>query len=127
MISLVITASTAVADPVLALNTPRITRVEPADNGICPREQMITISKCRRGTMISCNNGLSEETFACDAEGFPFRVTALPQAAPAARQPYTAPQQYSYRQRTRRTRERHSGFFNFLSSIFKPQARHHAR
>ena len=52
-----------------ALSTPAVTIVHPSDGMICAKNEMIEVSKCERGSVISCDPG----RYFCDSSGLPTR------------------------------------------------------
>lgn len=121
----------------LVLAQANTTKIKPADEGICKKGQIITVSKCDRGTMISCEDGLDSARFTCDADGYPAHVIparhsfpiTIPYMAKTPEKhmaPPAAPQYYSYHE-THRVR-RHGGrqgFLDFLGSVFQGKTRVH--
>ena len=99
------------------------TKIRPVDSGICLKGEVITISKCSRGTMISCEDGLEPSKFACDADGYPFRVMRMRTRGSATSAPKIERVQPSRAQSLayhhRYGRGGRDGFFAFLHSVFK--------
>lgn len=115
----------------VAANAVHMTKIVPVDSGICPRGTLIVVSKCRKGTLITCGSDLDEGSFSCGADGIPFHVvpaktssmlaTILPRRVEAP-----APRAKSFVYHSHRIshgRKGRDGLADFLSNLFQGKSR----